>query len=73
MNFSENCTELPKNLFSTEPVLPVQHGTEMTVECRPGFINKGENLGKCDDGEIFPGGDTPLCEIISMFVLTVVD
>ena len=68
MNFSENCTELPQNLFSTEPALPVQHGTELTVKCKLGFINKGGNLVKCHDGEIVPVGDAPLCESKSMYL-----
>ena len=64
----KSCTELSENLSSTKPELPVAHGTQITVQCKPGFINRGGKKVTCEYGEIVGlVPETPLCEIISTF------
>ena len=45
----------------TEPVLPVQHGTEITLSCPADYTNKGSDKAVCQDGVFDPTGGTPIC------------
>ena len=46
----------------TEPLLPVQHGDEITMTCSTGLILEGENIATCNDGALVPESDkAPWC------------
>ena len=50
---SGDCKVLPlewdDNLVP-EPLLPQQHGTEVTLKCSPGFVIRGTQRTTCNDG-----------------------
>ena len=56
------------NNIQTEPVLPVQHGTELTLSCAAvDFTNMGGDKATCQDGLLVPVDDPPNCVCESAF------
>ena len=45
----------------TDPVLPVQHGTEITLSCPVDYTNKGSDKAVCQDGQFVSAGKPPVC------------
>ncbi|KAL5254923.1 hypothetical protein ACHWQZ_G014389 [Mnemiopsis leidyi] len=68
VNEPPNCglTDCANNGFAkdgvvTEPSLPVQHGTQITFHCRPGYSNYGSETGICNNGTIAQTDGFPKC------------
>ena len=43
----------------TEPVLPVQHGAQITLSCDDGYTNKGGDKATCQNGQVTPTTKPP--------------
>ena len=53
---------------TTDPALPVEHGTMLMVRCGAGYVMKtGQDKAKCLYKEVVPAGSIPLCEALGMF------
>ena len=61
-----------KNLDSTwskvvtDPILPVEHGVEITLNCPADHVNKGGNMATCLSGKLVPTTTPPQCSSIGM-------
>ena len=54
----------------TVPVLPVDHGMEITFTCPADHINQGGYKATCQQGVLVPATAPPLCSIREFVVLT---
>ena len=45
----------------TEPELPVEHGTTLTLNCLKDYTNKGGNTATCQNGQVVPSNEPPDC------------
>ena len=45
----------------TVPVLPVVHGTTLTLNCPEGYTNLGGNTATCLYGQVLPTNGSPVC------------
>ena len=50
-----------KNVI-TDPTLPVEHETEVTLSCPTDHTNQGGDRAVCRDGTLSPTGTPPLCK-----------
>ena len=51
----------------TEPSLPVQEGAVIQFKCSMYSVNIGGREARCNDGQIVPKQEPPLCKTISRF------
>ena len=62
-NILANCKTLDPTWKEvvTDPVLPVQHGTEITLSCPVDYTNKGGDKAVCQDGQFVQYGQISVC------------
>ena len=56
------CEGVPWEHVITDPTLPVDGGTEVTLSCTPGLILRGTSQATCNNGALEPSnGNTVSC------------
>ena len=67
-----DCQEIPWKDVTTDPVLPVRHGTEVLLQliCPQDFVIGGSSRAICQNGDLqSTNGNTPFCAQLGNYLL----